>query len=275
VTKVGPDDPVARRRISVVIRCHNYGRYLDEALSSVYAQSLPVDEVIVVNDGSTDETERVLDQFCMDHPNLIAVDRHPARGPASSFNDGVARSTGDLVVALDADDRFPPNFVEELALALHEPTIDFAYCGTKAFGSENAYRPPRPFDRNELLVESFINVSSMFRRWIFDVTGGFRSEFDPLGLEDWEFWVNAVERGAVGHPVKGCWLEYRRHAGGSRNSIKRRRVLRAHLLVWRLHPRSVKIRHLVTWLVRSMARNARRLLGRKSSTRSTHAPGGR
>ena len=252
---------MTNQRISVVVRCHNYGRFLTEALNSVDDQSRRVHEVIVVNDGSTDETGQVLDELRRTRHDLVVVERHPARGPARSFNDGVARSSGDLVVALDADDRFPPNYIEELASALDDPSVDFAYCGVRTFGAQNAYRPPEPFDADELVVESFVNVSAMFRRWVFDATGGFRPEFDSLGLEDWEFWVNAVEHGAVGRPVEGCWLEYRRHPGGSRNTARRGRVLRAHLLVWRLHPRLVTIRHLLTWMGRSASRNTVRLAG--------------
>lgn len=249
--------PVAGSRVSVVVRCHNYGRFLPEALTSVADQTRPVDEVVVVDDGSTDETAAVLEEFAARLPQLVVVARHPARGPARSFNDGVAASSGDLVVALDADDRFSPELVERLAAALDgDPAVDFAYCGERRFGLESSERPPVPFDVDELMRENFVHVSAMFRRWIFEATGGFRPEFDGLGLEDWEFWVGAVERGAVGRAVDGCWLEYRRHVEGSRNTMPRGRVLRAHLLVWRLHPGVFKPRHLVQW----MARSARRQL---------------
>ena len=252
----------------MVVRCHNYGRFLGEALASIDAQTTKVDEVVVVNDGSTDDTQRVLEAFRNERPDLIVVDRHPALGPARSFNDGVARSTGDLIVALDADDRFPPDYVAGLSEALRDPAVDFSYGGDSVCGSERSRRPAKPFDRDELMVESYVNVSSMFRRWIFEATGGFRPRFDRLGLEDWEFWVHAIERGAVGRAVEGCWLEYRRHAGGSRNTLRRGRVLRAHLLVWRLHPRTVKIRHLMRWMARSASRNARRVVVRSPPARS-------
>ncbi len=248
--------PVAGSRVSVVVRCHNYGRFLAEALTSVAGQTRPVDEVVVVDDGSTDETGEVLEEWRGPLP-LVVVSRHPARGPARSFNDGVAASTGDLVVALDADDRFSPELVERLAEVLDDdPGVDFAYGGERRFGLEEAERPAVTFDVDELMRENFVHVSAMFRRWIFEATGGFRPEFDGLGLEDWEFWVAAVERGAVGRAVDGCWLEYRRHAEGSRNTMPRARVLRAHLLVWRLHPRVFRPRHLAQW----MARSARRQL---------------
>nr|MDQ6928652.1 glycosyltransferase family 2 protein [Actinomycetota bacterium] len=247
-------------RISVIVRCHNHGGFLREALMSINAQSRAVDEVVVVNDGSTDETSEVLDEFRRERPGLIVVDRRPARGPARSFNDGVAASSGDLIIALDADDRFPPDYVEELATTLKDPGIDFAYGGDRVFGSETSSRSAMPFDKDELMVESFVNVSSLFRRWIFDATGGFRPELDALGLEDWEFWVHAVELGATGRAANACQLEYRRHEGGSRNRNGRARILRAHILIWRLHPTLMKPRHLLRWMVRSASRNATRLV---------------
>ncbi len=244
-----------------MVRCHNYGRFLPEALASVCDQSRRVDEVVVVNDGSTDDTGSVLDEFRRRLPQLVVVERHPARGPARSFNDGVERSTGDLVVALDADDRLSPRFVERLAGVMEDPAVDFAYCGEHVFGLEESDRPAKPFDVDELMRENFVHVSAMFRRWVFEATGGFRPEFDALGLEDWEFWVHAVERGAVGRAVEGCRLDYRRHATGSRNTLGRGRVLRAHLLVWRLHPRVFRLRHLLAWMARSASRNVAAAVG--------------
>lgn len=258
-------------RISVVIRCHNYGRYLAEAIASVEAQSRPADEIVVVDDGSTDETADVLAGVKVSESRLVCVRRSPARGPAASFNDGVAASTGELIVALDADDRLGPRYLETLAGALGDPSVSIAYCGTRTFGTVTAEDPARPFDPDELLRENMINVSAMFRRSVFDSTGGFRPDFDGLGLEDWEFWVHAVERGARPMAVEGTWLEYRRHPGGSRNAMRRANVLRAHLRMWRLHPRLMRPGHILQWMARSASRNARRLARRVRSRSVTGA----
>lgn len=250
----------------MVIRCHNYGRFLAEAVESVVAQSRAADEIVVVDDGSTDGTGDVLARLAEVYPQLASLRRHPARGPAASFNDGVAASPGDLVVALDADDRLGPGYLEALAEALRDPSVSIAYCGKRTFGAERADEPAKPFDVDELLRENMINVSAMFRRSVFEATGGFRPDFDDLGLEDWEFWVHAVERGATAVAVNGPWLEYRRHPGGSRNTMRRLLVLRAHLRMWRLHPSLMRPRHLLGWMARSARRNAVRLLRRRSRT---------
>lgn len=255
----GADGPGAER-ISVIVRCHNYGQFLGEAVESVDRQSRPADQIVVVDDGSTDDTATVVQELAASRPHLLVVSRKPARGPAASFNDGVLASSGDLIVALDADDVLSPDYLEQLAVALSDPRVSIAYAGKRTFGAVESVEAAKPFDRDELLVENFIHVSAMFRRQVFDATGGFRPELDRLGLEDWEFWVHAVERGAVAVPVPGPWLGYRRHGQGSRNSMARATVLRAHLLVWRLHPKTMRARHLLAWMTRSGRRNRARFV---------------
>ena len=98
--------------ISVVIPCYNQGRYLEEAVTSAVSGPHRV-EVIVVDDGSTDETPQVAAR----HPGLRYV-RQDNRGLAAARNRGLAESTGDLVVFLDADDRLMPRGLDTGARAL-------------------------------------------------------------------------------------------------------------------------------------------------------------
>ena len=242
-------------RISVVIRCHQQGRFLAEAVRSVRAQTRPADEIVVIDDGGTDETADVLAALAAEAP-LVVVRHHVRRGPAATFNAGVAASSGDLVLALDADDALSPRYLELTEQAI-VAGADLAYGAVERFGSEEGFTAARPFDADELGVENFVHVSTLFRRSFFDAAGGFRSDLDDLSLEDWEFWVNAVEHGAVGQAVDGCWLRYRRHTEGSRNTIPRSVALRVHLRVHRLHPRVVTRRHLARWALRSVRRNLR------------------
>lgn len=240
-------------RVSVVIRCYQQGRFLAEAVDSARAQTRPPDEIVVVDDGCTDETAAVLASL-QDRGPLVVVRHATPQGPAASFNAGVTASLGDLILALDADDALSPRYVELTEQAIRAGA-DLAYGGVELFGAKTGFAEARPFDAGELGVESFLHVSTMFRRSLFEATGGFRPELDRLGLEDWEFWVHAVEQGARGRAVDGCWLRYRRHAAGSRNSMSRGRVLRVHLMVHRLHPSVVGWRHLARWAARSARRN--------------------
>lgn len=248
-----------RERISVIVRCHNQGRFLAEALGSLVLQTRPADEVIVMDDGSEDDTADVAKAYRGTLP-LTLVQRRPARGAAAAFNDAVRRSTGDLLIPLDADDRLSDRYLELTADALAAGPYDIAYGGEHRFGAETTATDPRPFDRNALMVENMVHVSALFRRWVFDATGGFREEFDALGLEDWEFWIAAVECGASATAVDGCWLEYRRHNCGARSRFSRRSALAAHLRVRQLHSSAVRWRHLGRWMGRSLRRNLKRML---------------
>jgi len=248
-------------RISVVVPCHDYGRFLAEAVASLTAQSRRPDEIVVVDDGSTDTTADVARALEGQVRGLHVLSRHPARGPAQTFNDGVRASTGNLVVILSADDRLSANYLELAEQTLSDPAVAFAYAEAHLFGAQSGVVAAPPFDRRELMRENLCNGSAMFRRDLFDELGGFRSDFDRLGLEDWEFWVNAVGRGAVGRPIAGCWIDYRRHSEGSRNTLARTRVLRAHLKVWRIHRDVMGVDDLWAWMARSARRNLVRRTG--------------
>jgi glycosyltransferase involved in cell wall biosynthesis len=92
--------------VTVLIDTYNYGQYVEEAVESVLAQDLPVEqrEILVVDDGSTDDTEERLRKF----GNSIMYLRKPNGGQASAFNFGLERARGEIVAFLDADDYWLP-----------------------------------------------------------------------------------------------------------------------------------------------------------------------
>lgn len=95
-------------RVSVVIPAYNYARFLPAALESVFAQTAPVGEVIVVDDGSTDGTRQALAPFL----DRIVLLQQPNRGEAVARNAGMERASGDWVAFLDADDAWEPRKIE-------------------------------------------------------------------------------------------------------------------------------------------------------------------
>lgn len=240
--------------VAVIVRAHNHGRYLAEAVDSVRSQSRPADEIVVVDDGSRDETAEVLARLETGTPSLIVVRHERPLGPAMAFNRGVEASSCDLLLPLDADDRLSPTFIERCVEALEQTGADIAFPGAELFGAVVESWPAHAVDLDELRTENPLHVSCVFKRWVFDAAGGFDPGFDGLGLEDWDFWVAAVESGATIAPVEGCWLEYRRSAEKSRNRMSRLTALRAHWLVYRRHS-SVRLSHLARWALRSLRRN--------------------
>lgn len=230
----------ARPVISVVVPCHNYGPYLPEALQSVLTQSRAADELVVIDDGSSDETAAVIQAFVSSHPSTIVLSRSPARGVVDTFNAGVLASSGQLVVILSADDRMSPNYLESLEMALADPRSSFAYASLHYFGTRSGTWIAPRFDPRRLSKSNFVNGSAMFRRDLFNAVGGFDKHFESIGMEDWAFWLGALDVGAVGVGVPECWLEYRRHNGASRNRMSIATVIDIHIAARRRFPSVVR-----------------------------------
>jgi glycosyltransferase involved in cell wall biosynthesis len=227
--------------ISVIVVSHNYGAFLDEAIQSVLHQSRTPDEIIIIDDASTDHTPKI-GTFYAEANERIRMIRNPVRlGVIHTYNKGVRATSGDLVLIMDADDRLSVNYLEELERELVTSGCEFAYAGEIFFGAVSGVRPVHPWDVRELAVKNYINTTALFKRSLFDAIGGFSQWFEHLGQEDWEFWLRAVANGAKGIPVETCWLEYRRHSRGSRGDLSYVKDLIAHLLIWLRLPRSVSL----------------------------------
>lgn len=100
-------------RISVIICAYNYGRFLRQCLQSATQQTRPVDEIILVDDGSQDNTAEIVRQF----PEVRYLYQENA-GKAAAFNRGFASASGDLICHLDADDYWLPNKIERILQVL-------------------------------------------------------------------------------------------------------------------------------------------------------------
>jgi glycosyltransferase involved in cell wall biosynthesis len=106
-------------RVSVVVDNHNYERFLRDAIESALAQEHPDTEVIVVDDGSTDDSRGVIAEYGQEVRPVFK----PQRGQASALNAGFRVATGDAVIFLDADDTLLPGAVAEIACLFRDPDV--------------------------------------------------------------------------------------------------------------------------------------------------------
>ena len=114
-------------RVSVVIPCFDHGRFIDEAVDSVLAQTYRDFEIVIVNDGSTDEnTNRLLSSYQRPHTSVLQT---PHRGLAGARNLGIAHASGEYILPLDADDRIGPTYCERaVALLDSNDALGIVYC---------------------------------------------------------------------------------------------------------------------------------------------------
>ena len=182
--------------ISVVITCYNYGKYIVNCIKSVLDQTYKNYEIVVVDDGSTDNTADAMKGFSS-LPNLKYIWQSNS-GQAHAKNVGIMNSSGDFIAFLDADDRWCP---EKLALQMKcfdGPDVGVVYCRAKYLDEndhEFAYemadyylQPRRGKVTNWLLFDNFAQFSStVVRKECLDRFGTF-DESLKMGI-DWDLWL--------------------------------------------------------------------------------------
>ncbi|MBN1203338.1 MAG: glycosyltransferase [Myxococcaceae bacterium] len=200
-----------RNRISVVIPCYNDGKYLPETLQSVAAQTRPPDEILVVNDGSTDPaTLALLDTL----PKHIRVHHQHNQGLGFARNNGIRETTGDLILALDSDDLLDPTTLEKMEAALDaNPDASWVYSHIESFGAwQDIITVPRWNPYLELDT-NYCVVMSLIRKSLFTERGLYYPKM--LGYEDWSFWMGCIEQGLYGIVIDEPLFKYRRKVTGS------------------------------------------------------------
>ncbi|NTU58339.1 MAG: glycosyltransferase family 2 protein [Chlorobiaceae bacterium] len=179
--------------ISVILTTFNRAPLIEQAIGSVVRQSFTDWELIVVDDGSDDETFAVVDRYLTHHVNIRYM-KHRNRKPARSRNAGIQASFGRYITFLDSDDYFRPEHLESRHLLLEtRPDIDLVSGGFTLEGD------PWIRDRND--PEKFVHIDECIlggtffgRRQLFMEIGGFRA-IDYA--EDTDLWERAGERYSI------------------------------------------------------------------------------
>ena len=197
---------------SVIISCFNQAHFLSQAIESSLAQSHPADEIVVVDDGSTDDTARIAARY---EDVLLVSQRN--RGIAAARNAGFQASTGSYLVFLDSDDRLLPNALEDCSDSLStNPECAFVYGHVKliSYDGSPAVTPEQSSVEAdhylELLRRNYIWTSGavMYRRSVLESIGGFNSSVG--GSADYELNIRIARFFAVSCTGTAI-LEYRRH----------------------------------------------------------------
>lgn len=224
--------------VSVIIPLYNHQTYVETALKSVFNQTYPRLEIIVVDDGSEDKSvEVVRDQItCSPHPLHIHQQRN--QGAHAAINNGIAQSTGKYIAILNSDDCFDEDRVMRMVQLLDEDKAAFAFSGVRHIDQEgellsdqnpfrhyyqkslrHAKRFPTP--AFELIRHNFATSTGnfIFTRGLFDEVGPFQ---DYETCHDWDFLLRVI---LVEEPlfVKRELYQYRIHG---KNTLRKREEVR-------------------------------------------------
>ena len=202
--------------VSIIIPCYKHAQFLPEAIDSALAQTYPNVEVIVVNDGSPDNTGEV----CRRYGDRIRYIEQQNKGLAETRNVGIRVAKGEYILPLDADDKLESTFlVTTVPIIQDNPIIGYVYTNIRVFGASHGESGEvtvgdRSWNTARLLVTNYCIYSGIFRKEDWERAGGYCARF-VHGAEDWDFWLCIVELGKTGHYVDAPLLLYRKHATGS------------------------------------------------------------
>ena len=182
------------RKVSVIVPCYNQGAYLSEALDSVLKQTYQNIECVIVNDGSTDNTEEVIRRYRLYDSRIKSISQENS-GLASARNNGIRSSAGEFILPLDADDIISPSYIEKaVARFMASPILKLVYCKADFFGDKNGPWNLDVYDWDSFIWQNCIFCSAMYRRCDFDNTAGYNTNM-KYGFEDWDFWLSLLRKG--------------------------------------------------------------------------------
>lgn len=201
---------------TAVVAAYEAEAWIAESVGAILGQTRPPDEVIVVDDGSTDGTAEALARF----GDEIRVVRRPNGGCPAAFNTAFAHATGDYVALCGADDVWEPRKLEwQAATVAAHPQVDVLFGDARLFGlADGTYATPPGVGllnggalRAALYRENLVCAPSVvIRRSLFERLGPFVEHF---GADDYEYWMRCLRAGATFHYDPRVLLGYRRHEG--------------------------------------------------------------
>ncbi|MFA5864845.1 MAG: glycosyltransferase [Phycisphaerae bacterium] len=247
---------------SVIIPCYNGSPFITEAIQSVLNQTVPVMEIIVVDDGSTDDSAAIAERF----GPPVRVIRQKNAGVSEARNRGIREAKGEWIAFLDADDLWQSDKLEK-QFSKTKQGYDFVYCDAINFGAcENL--PLRRMDYTtlhegnvfeRLIVRNFVTTSGVVvRRAILERTELFNTRF--FLAEDWALWLRLATLIPFGC-VHESLVRYRVHAGGISKNTHKMYISCREVLSWvRGFSESGKISPR-TWRLAQASIEGRRALG--------------
>lgn len=188
--------------ISVMILCYNYGHLLDKALNACAAQTFKDYEIVMINNGSDDNSEQVYRDFCAKHPEIKTtyVFISPNKGPVNGWNEGIKSARGKYLMYHDADDWMDPDCLEQLAQTARQTGADRVSVQFREVLPDGTVVRERKFTPKQQYVAVPMMQGAIFRRTVIEKNNLYLPEEVRLFYDQWffvAFEVLAENKGAL------------------------------------------------------------------------------
>jgi glycosyltransferase involved in cell wall biosynthesis len=197
-------DPI----VSIVIPCYNDAQYIEQAVYSALNQTYPNKEILVVDDGSNEETKTVLEKLEHKITKLITQEN---KGQSTARNLGIKEAKGDYILVLDSDDYFDATFCEKaIAIFLENKDIKLVTCYANRVHIENETDvfKPQGGGIKDFLLNNCAMGSTMFRKFDWEEIKGYDQKMKK-GFEDWEFYIRLLKKRGMAYVIPEPLFNYR------------------------------------------------------------------
>lgn len=208
--------------VSVIIPVYNMAEYVGETLESVLSSTYLDIEVIVVDDGSTDDSLHVIKRYA-EKDGRISFFSQKNCGVCVARNNAVLRAKGKYILPVDSDNKISPNFIS-LAVSCFEkdPVLKVVAPGAVFFGERTGEWKLPPFSLKLLARKNIMDTCALYKKEDWERVGGYCE--DIIAREDWEFWISILKDGGGVLRLSEPLLYYRVREGSKREidrSLKR------------------------------------------------------
>lgn len=195
--------------VSVVTPIHNYGSVFEKTLQSIFDSTYKNIELIIVNDGSTNEY--VLEKLkTLSSEKNIKILNQENLGPSTARNNGIKISSGEFILPLDSDDTIAPEYIQTCVNILkRDKKISPVYCDTNHIGEMTGIQKRDEWSLDRLKKGPFIVNCSMFHKDAFEICGGYDEELK--GWEDYDLWIRMGLSGFIGKRIPKPLFNYFHH----------------------------------------------------------------
>jgi len=198
--------------ISIVIPSFNQSEYLEDCLESCYNQTLPACEILVIDDGSSDDSLEIARRYeFKEFPGVespVRVISQVNKGLPSARNTGIMNAKGDYIQFLDADDMLMENAIARITQEINQTNGDIIAPSFKEFGKSERDVILTGFTMDDLKLANRIGYFSCVRKSALLEVGGFSPRM-KFGFEDWHIWFDLFRRGKTIAVIQEILVKYR------------------------------------------------------------------